>query len=97
MTSQETQGSQFYPQKERQVKECEMGNSSQNAIPFKIHFFQQPKSKSIIDPWKGRKQLGRLVGTKAIWLLFLYVCFVLFSKETDINLRGQLCLPTKIC
>lgn len=28
MTSQETQGSQFYPQKERQVKECEMGNSS---------------------------------------------------------------------
>lgn len=40
MTSQETQGSQFYPQKDRQVKECEMGNSSQNAIPFKIHFFQ---------------------------------------------------------
>lgn len=25
MTSQETQGSQFYPQKERQVKECETG------------------------------------------------------------------------
>lgn len=41
MTSQETQGSQFYPQKERQVKEWEVGNSSQNAILLRIHVFQQ--------------------------------------------------------
>lgn len=43
MTSQKTLGSQSYPQKERQVKQCEMEDSSQNAILFRICFFQESK------------------------------------------------------
>lgn len=49
MTSQETLGSQSYPQKERQVKQCEMEDSSQNAVLFRIHFFQESnESRSLI-------------------------------------------------
>lgn len=43
MTSQETRGSQSYPQKERQATLCEMEGSSQNAILFRIRFFQESK------------------------------------------------------
>ena len=72
MTSQETQGSPFYPQKERQVKECEMGNSSHNAVLFRIHFLQWSTSKSyILHPFKQRKQL----------FIFLYIFFS-FSPRT---------------
>lgn len=49
MTSQETLGSQSYPQKERQVKQCEMEDSSQNAVLFRILFFQESnESRSLI-------------------------------------------------
>ena len=73
MTSQETKGSPFYSQQGRQVKEFEIGNSSHNAILFRIRFLQQAPSKSfILHPFKGRTQL------------FIFYFFFFFQSRQDL-------------